>query len=232
MNVKVLVLIPARSGSKRLPKKNIKMLGTKPLIAWTIDFAKTISGISDIMVSTDDEAIASIARASKAFVPWLRPKELATDGATSVEVAIHALDWYEKHICEVHGVLLLQPTSPFRSREIFSAALDKFISNTNEPIIGVSVKGNASLNEIDSKSKTICEEVFIQPNRFQEMYKAGAIEANGSLYLISPETLRAEQTFFSVNSIGILVPRGPFSLDIDQIEDFEMAEKYIPHYRI
>lgn len=91
----ILALIPARGGSKRLPGKNIKLLGGLPLIAWTIRAAWKSTCCTDVLVSTDDESIAGVAREYGASVPWLRPSCLSTDTASSVDVAIHAVDAYE-----------------------------------------------------------------------------------------------------------------------------------------
>ena len=115
--MRILALIPARSGSKRVPDKNIRLLGGKPLIVWTIVMALGITGICDVLVSTDSIEIQTISSAAGAKVPWLRPDQIATDEASSVDVAIHALDWYEKECGEIGGLLLLQPTSPFRTKE-------------------------------------------------------------------------------------------------------------------
>ena len=95
---KILAVITARGNSKRLPKKNIIKLGNKPLILWSIDIAKKINDICDVLVSTDNSDIASIAKNSGAMVPWLRPKRFSTDKSKSVSTVIHALRWYEKHI--------------------------------------------------------------------------------------------------------------------------------------
>ena len=95
--MKILVLILARGGSKRLKNKNILKLKNKPLIFWTIKFARKLPNVANILVSTDDKKIANFARFYKAFVPWLRPKKLSTDKATSESVAIHASNWYEKN---------------------------------------------------------------------------------------------------------------------------------------
>lgn len=94
--MRILALITARGGSKRLPGKNIKLLGEKPLVIWSIDVLRDITEISDILVSTDDPKIADICRKAGAYVPWLRPSELSSDSSSSVDVAIHALDWYEE----------------------------------------------------------------------------------------------------------------------------------------
>jgi CMP-N,N'-diacetyllegionaminic acid synthase len=126
--MRILALIPARGRSKRLPGKNIRVLGDKPLIVWSIDVAKDIPEICDILVSTDDSAIASICTDAGALVPWLRPADLATDTASSVDVVLHALDWYETQKGKVDGILLLQPTSPFRTKETMHKGIELFQS--------------------------------------------------------------------------------------------------------
>ena len=108
--MRILALIAARGGSKRLPGKNMRLLGGKPLIIWSIDVAKNIPDICDILVSTDDPAIAAVCTEAGAYVPWLRPAELSTDTASPVDVALHALDWYRAKKGSVDGLLLLQPT--------------------------------------------------------------------------------------------------------------------------
>ena len=124
--MKILALVTARKGSKRLHNKNIRLLGNKPLIVWTINSAKNIPEICDILVSTDDQAVMSISKDIGAYVPWLRPVDLATDTASSVDVALHALNWYESERGAVDGILLLQPTSPFRSKETIQRGIELF----------------------------------------------------------------------------------------------------------
>ena len=136
--MRILALIPARGGSKRLPGKNIRILGSKPLIVWSIDVAKNIPEICDILVSTDDAVIASICKDAGALVPWLRPAELATDTSSSVDVAQHALDWYEKQKGTVDGILLLQPTSPFRTKESIHKGIEIFKEHGRKPVLAVS----------------------------------------------------------------------------------------------
>ena len=94
---KILGFIPARGGSKGLPRKNIKLLSGKPLIAWTIEEARKSAIFDRILVSTDDEEIAEVARAYGADVPFIRPKELATDEAKGIDVFFHAVQWLRDH---------------------------------------------------------------------------------------------------------------------------------------
>ena len=127
--MRILAFITARGGSKRLPGKNIRSLGGNPLIVWSIEVAKDISDICDILVSTDDSAIAETAKDAGALVPWLRPEELATDTAKSADVCLHGLEWYESEKGRVDGLLLLQPTSPFRTRETVLRGIELFRKN-------------------------------------------------------------------------------------------------------
>ena len=136
--MRILALITARGGSKRVPGKNIRPLGGRPLIVWSIDLARGIPEICDILVSTDDAEILEIARGAGALAPWLRPAELATDSAASVDVCLHALDWYEDARGKVDGLMLLQPTSPFRSRATVLRGIGLFRDNQRRSVLGVS----------------------------------------------------------------------------------------------
>jgi CMP-N,N'-diacetyllegionaminic acid synthase len=135
--MRILVLIPARGGSKRLPDKNIRLLGGSPLIVWSINVAKNIPEICDTLVSTDSHEIAEIARNAGATVPWLRPSEMATDSASTTDVCLHALEWYENKHGKVDGLLLLQPTSPFRSRDTILRGIELFRLHKHCSVIGV-----------------------------------------------------------------------------------------------
>ena len=121
----ILFLIVARSGSKRLKNKNVLNLGHKPLIQWTIDHAKQLTKSESIMVSTDDEEIQKISLKSNIACPWIRPKELSSDDAETIDVVFHALDWFEEQIRKVDGIFLMQPTSPFRSIENSEIAIKR-----------------------------------------------------------------------------------------------------------
>lgn len=136
--MRILALITARGGSKRLLGKNIRILGGKPLVVWSIDVARGIPEICDILISTDDPSIADVCSDAGAYVPWLRPSVLATDTASSVDVALHALNWYEAEKGSVDGLLLLQPTSPFRTKNSVHRGIELFSKNGRQPVLGVS----------------------------------------------------------------------------------------------
>ncbi len=129
---KVLAIIPARGGSKGVPSKNIKDLGGKPLIAWTIEAAKSVKEIDSVIVSSDSELIISVAKKHGAEVPFKRPEELATDGAKSIDVINHAMDFFEG---KYDIVVVLQPTSPLRSAHHVRSALKDFMNREAKAMV-------------------------------------------------------------------------------------------------
>jgi N-acylneuraminate cytidylyltransferase/CMP-N,N'-diacetyllegionaminic acid synthase len=134
----VLAIIPARGGSKGLTGKNIKELCGKPLIAWSIEQAKSCSGIDRIVVSTDDRRIAEIATKYGAEIPFMRPAELANDTASTIEVIFHAINWLKEHENYQAGyTLLLQPTSPLRIAEDIEGAIRMLKDKDARAIVSV-----------------------------------------------------------------------------------------------
>jgi len=225
--MKILALIPARSGSKRIPNKNIRLFGGKPLIVWTIETAKSIPDICDVLVSTDGIEIAAISSAAGATVPWLRPSEIATDEASSVDVAIHALDQYENEFGEVDGLLLLQPTSPLRTQEYIRNGIKKYLASGGDSVIGVSpVRENPSwmvtidnnqIKWMDNQSK------FVTDSESSSILYT----INGSFYLTSPTTLRTLRSFYSSVTLPIICESLTESLDIDTEAEFELGELFM-----
>jgi len=198
MKMKILVLILARSGSKRLKNKNILKLKKKPLITWSIEFAKKLPYITDIMISTDDNKIAKIGKINKVYVPWIRPKKLSGDKATSTKAALHAVNWYEKKVKKIDGILLLQPTSPFRNLNVFKKIIKLYKKNFNKNYVSVS------------------------KNKMKKSYKP-----NGSLYLISPKKFRKYKTFITKDSIGVLFKTRKEQIDIDYRSDLNFARTFV-----
>ena len=134
----ILAIIPARRGSKRLPGKNIKILGDKPLIAWTIEAAKNSQYIDHIIVSTDSDKIAKVAKNWGVAVPFERPSYLSTDEASSEDVIVHTLNWIEEN----EGILfdyfiLLQPTSPLRQTKDIDQALELMEKKNASSVVSV-----------------------------------------------------------------------------------------------
>jgi len=205
--MKILVLVLARGGSKRLKKKNIIKLKNKPLIFWTIKFARKLPYVESILVSTDDKKIADFAKLHKAFVPWLRPKTLSGDNISSEKAALHALKWYEKEVQKVDGLLLLQPTSPFRNLKIFKRIMKSYKSNFDKNYISVTKVKNL----VDKKN-----------NFFSNNYIP-----NGSFYLISPKKFKKFKTFIPKDSIGVILKNKKEQIDIDFKSDLDFAKSFV-----
>ena len=224
--MRILALVPARGGSKRLPGKNIRMLGEKPLINWTLEVAKEVPEISEILVSTDDPEIALIAKVAGASIPWMRPKILATDEATSVDVALHALDCYESENGTVDALLLLQPTSPFRTRETVQRGIELFKAYGRIPVVGVSPSRDHPMwtfKEQDGYLVPFLEHHSIG-GRSQDLQPAFII--NGTFYIISPEELRSSRSFIGLRTIPLYISSLKEALDIDSQSDFDLASLF------
>jgi len=222
--MRILALILARGGSKRLPGKNIRQLGGSPLIGWSINIGKSIPEVCDILVSTDDPKIQRVAKELGAYTPWLRPKELSTDNTSSVDAALHALDWYESIHGIVDGLLLLQPTSPFRKIEKIQEGIVLFSTQNCNSVLGVSP------THAHPKWTFTIENNILSPllsdhglnTRSQDLESAYVI--NGSFYLISPSALRQEKSFFIDGALPLVINSSIESLDIDTEQDWEYAE--------
>lgn len=221
--MKILALITARGGSKRLPGKNIRVLGGKPLIVWSIDVTRDVAEICDVLVSTDDPAIAAVCTAAGVLVPWLRPAALATDAANSVDVALHALDWYEAESGEVDGVLLLQPTSPFRTKETVCKGIELFVNHGCQSVLGISpTHAHPMWNlKMDGEYLVPYMQNHGMVTRSQDLPPAYVV--NGSFYLISPAELRACRSFVGVKTLPLLIESPQEALDIDTEWDWIMA---------
>ena len=221
----ILALITARGGSKRLPGKNIKLLGGKPLIEWSIDIAKNITDICDVLVSTDDQFIAEVARNAGVLVPWLRPAELASDTSSSVDVALHALKWYECEHGLVDGLLLLQPTSPFRSHEAVMRGLSLFKENRDHSVIGVSPAESHpmwcfSVNDHEMQAYIAGGGLHL---RSQDLPAAYVV--NGAFYLIDPNVLRVKNSFYCEGMKALIMDQPEEAIDIDTEWDWKLAEE-------
>ena len=132
-----LAIIPARGGSRGVPGKNLRLLAGKPLIAWSIEQARSARWIDTVIVSSDSEDIAAVAREFGASVPFLRPEQLATDTAPTEPVMLHALDWLAATGRAFETITLLQPTSPLRLPHTLDAAFDRFVATEADSLLGV-----------------------------------------------------------------------------------------------
>ena len=224
--MKVLVIIPARGGSKGIPHKNIKPLAGKPLIYYTIDSARQIVPDEDICVSTDDQEIIKCVEDYGMKVPFVRPAELATDTAGTYEVLLHALDFYEHQGRKYDVVLLLQNTSPFRTAEHVKEAMKLYHKGTD---MVVSVKECAANPYYCVFEEN--EEGWLQVSkgdgkitRRQDAPKV--YEYNGAIYIINAESLKQMPLYAFQHKVKYVMDVES-SLDLDTIFDWQIAEMII-----
>jgi CMP-N,N'-diacetyllegionaminic acid synthase len=222
--MKILAIVPARSGSKRLPGKNIKILGDKPLIAWTIECAKKIHDICDVIVSTDSIEIADVAKQYGATVPFIRPIELSTDTASSVDVMLHALEEYEKKEGFVDGVMLLQPTSPFRSINLINRGIKKYQENNKRTIVGVSPVRDHPEWVMKKKGDLLVPYIAESQSSSRSQDLPEAFVVNGCFYLIDQDLLKKTKKIVSSEFFPLIVNSMQESLDIDDQWDWNIAQ--------
>lgn len=222
--LKVLGIIPARGGSKGIPSKNIKELDGMPLIAYTIRAAIS-SNLTHVIVSTDSQTIADIAIRYGANVPFLRPDNLATDTASSMPVAIHGLLEMEKlYECQYDAVMLLQPTTPFRTTEDINSAISLLIEKDTDSVISVVDVGGTH----PARMKYLREGLLIDPPFCEEKENQNRQELepmfirNGAIYL-SKRNVLLKGTYKGDSCAALIMPNKR-SVNIDTISDFEYAE--------
>jgi len=226
--MRVLAIIPARGGSKGVPKKNIKVLGKLPLIEYTINAAKESQYLTEIVVSTDDQEIAIASELAGLKPPFLRPTDLAQDSSTSIAVVLHVLEFYEAQNIFFDAVCLLQPTSPFREKGFIDAAIQKFYSRQSDSLISV-LKIPHQFNPhwafeeaIDGNLKIATGENNIISRR-QDL--PNAYYRDGSVYLTKVSVLKTG-TFFG-KKISYIESNPEFYVNIDSMEDWEKAASLI-----
>lgn len=223
--MKPLVVIPARGGSKGVPRKNIKLLGGKPLIQYTIEAAREVFPDEVICVSTDDEEIKIVVESLGLKVPFLRPPELATDQAGTYEVLLHAIDFYEKTGYYPDTLILLQATSPFRTGKHIKEALGLFDDNCEMVVSVKETKANPyyTLREENEegwlvKSK---EGDFIRRQDCPKVY-----ELNGAIYIMHITAIK-EKPLHKLTRVKKYVMEEISSHDIDTGIDWLMAETIV-----
>lgn len=226
---KILAIIPARSGSKGLPGKNIKNLCGKPLIAWSILAALKSKYIDEIVVSTDSQNIADIAISYGASVPFLRPSKLAKDESTSFDVLEHCINFYKNNNKKYDLVIMLEPTSPQRESIDIDNSIDKLMASpvarsivgvarveSQHPIFLVKKNTNDFISGYEDPDMKIKRRQEISPLYFFE----------GSLYVSYIDTLLKLKTFYHAKTLGFEMPKWK-SFEIDDFDDFLIIETFM-----
>jgi CMP-N,N'-diacetyllegionaminic acid synthase len=215
----ILALIPARGGSKGVPRKNIRELCGKPLIAWSIEAAQKSKYIDRLVVSTEDEEIAEIARNYGAEVPFMRPPELSQDETSGMAPVLHALEQLPGY----ENILLLQPTSPLRTVKDIDGIIQLYNNNMAPSCVSVCEPSKHPQWMYQILKNGCLDSVIKKPliNRRQELSEIFAL--NGSLYLAQTEWFNRRNTFINEETLGYIMPTER-SVDIDSPLDWKWAE--------
>ena len=217
--MKTFALIPARGGSKGIPRKNIRMIAGKPLIVWTIEAALRSALLDAVVVSTDDAEIADVARSAGAQVPFMRPAELARDQTPGLDPVMHALD----RLPEYGSVLLLQPTSPLRTTADIDACLGLAAERGAVSVVSVSEpEAHPYWSYRLNTDQTLARLIETTPvTRRQDLPQVVAV--NGAMYFAQADWLRRSGSLVDAQTLAYVMPRER-SIDIDTPLDWALAE--------
>ncbi len=222
--VTFLAIIPARAGSKRLPKKNILSLKGKPLISWSIESSLNSKYINKVVVSTDDSEVIKISNKVNVDVVK-RPCHLATDTASMTEVITHCI---EEICCKYKYIILLQPTSPLRKTYHIDEAIELLLNKNADAVISVSqmehsplwsnkLPANKSMNNFLSK-----EIIDVRSQDLEPYYRI-----NGAIYICKTDLFLKQKTFFLEDNIFAYEMDKKYSIDIDEEFDFKIADLFM-----
>lgn len=222
----ILVIIPARGGSKGIPYKNIKPLAGKPLIYYTIDTARQIVSDEDICVSTDNQEIICCVENYGLKVPFVRPAELATDTAGTYEVLLHALKYYEQQGKTFDVIVLLQNTSPFRTAEQVKEALTLYRSDLDMVVSVKECSANPYYCVFEENTEGYLNICKGDGNITRRQDAPKVYEYNGAIYVINPRSLKEMPLYKFTKRIKYVMDEKS-SLDLDTMNDWYMAELLI-----
>jgi CMP-N-acetylneuraminic acid synthetase len=226
MTKRTLAIITARTGSKRVPGKNIRSFCGKPLIAWTIEFAKDYPLFDSILITTDSEDVVRIAGELGVKVPWLRPKELSSDSSTTIDVVLHAIECCENSGESYDYVALLQPTTPIRSVQDWNLAF-QHLKLGAKAVVGVT-----ALDVTVSWIYRLLQNSSIEPCLPVESnhHNQPVVALNGALYLIDIGLLKATRTFTPNGVKAVKMAAELYQIDIDTEDDWLRAEVLVENF--
>lgn len=229
----LLGIIPARSGSKGVPEKNIRNVAGKPLMHYTIEAAQDSGKLSEYIVSTDSEEYAEIAREAGASVPFLRPDELATDYSATIDAVKHAVTTYEEQYqVRIDATVLLQPTTPLRKSSDIDAAIELFLDSRAESLISCYRTVHSHPNHLyemtaNNRVAPLRDQTQV-PDRRQEFEPLFLL--NGALYISTRDLIFEHDVLKEEAPVAYVMPRER-SINIDEEFDLQLAEFLIENHQ-
>lgn len=227
--MKILGLIPARGGSKGVPKKNIKLLNGKPLLQYTLEVAMNSQRLDKVIVSSDDDEIINVSKALGAEIPFIRPAFLADDASSTLSVVQHAIRFFKEKGENYDAVCLLQVTNPFRNVLFLDNAIDKFKEEEPDSLFSVSRIPHAynphwaflKNDEGDLKIATGEKEIITRRQDLPVSYFR-----NGSIYITKADVILNDNSLYG-EKISFVESSEETAINIDTIEDWKKAEEFL-----
>ena len=221
----ILALVPARGGSKGLIGKNLYPVLDKPLLQYTLDEAQKSQHITQLMMSSEDQAINDFAESCGVAVDYIRPTELAADQTSTAEAVLHVLDWLEEQGRLPDAIVLLQPTSPLRSVKDIDGAIEQFLSSDKQSLLSVK-----PMKEHPYKCVQRSEsgwQYLAQPSQYvsrRQDYNDDYYVINGAIYIVTPDYLRKQGAFTAEGGSELFVMDSISGVDIDDLADVFQVE--------
>ncbi len=229
----VVALIPARSGSKGVPEKNIRLLGGRPLLAWSVAAASRATTIDRVIVSTDSAQYGEIAAAHGAEVPFLRPRSLATDESLDIDFVLHAMDHLAEQGDEPDTIVHIRPTTPFRSPTVIDAAVERFVDSDRFTSLrsvhempttaykSMEITDSGVLRQLGAQG-TALDDANGPRQKFPVTYIAnGYVDVLSGPFIRVTGLLHGDQVFPFVT---------PPALEVDTAEDFDLLEYHLDRH--
>ena len=227
--MRVLGVIPARGGSKGIPKKNLVDICGRPLIAYSIDAATKSQNLTTFIVSTDSDEIADVATRHGALVPFRRPAEISNDAASSFDVIMHALDYMEFESNSVYdAVMLLQPTTPMRTAATIDAAISQLLNSDCDSVVSVvDVGANHPYRMYKLNDKNTLVDLLTNDDPMMPRQKLPRVYIrSGDIYVTRRECLMQKRSLIGVASTAIVI-NPEDTVNIDTVEDLIIAQHRI-----
>lgn len=234
-SARVLGVIPARGGSKRVPRKNVREVGGKPLVGHAVEQAAAAALIDEAVVSTDDEEIREAAVAHGGNVPFVRPDELATDTAPGHAVVAHALDWYAARGERFDVVAMIQVTSPLRRPADIDGAISRLLDRDADSVVSVTRYGDPPFWAVETDGEGYLREYFDEGVLFTDPDEAvprsqdlpQLCYPNGAVMAASVEAFRRHEGFYTDRTVGYEMPPER-SVDVDEPFELTVARALFP----